>query len=172
MRRYTYSGPMQPLPPNPISDPLLHIVLDRPKIAANIASIVRLATGTCCALHICGPLVFETQDKTKWRAGLDYFFGARVHFHLTLEACLGLLKKEPWIIEVGSRNTPWDVTLARGDVVVFGPEDGSVQREFQEKFASRILTLPQVGPVRSLNLAQCVSVVAFEATRQINVKAE
>ena len=76
-----------------LTNPLLHIVLDRPKIAANIASIVRLSVGTACALHVCGPLVFDKTDKTKWRAGLDYFWGARVHFHKSLERCLSALNK-------------------------------------------------------------------------------
>lgn len=150
-----------------LTTPTLHIVLDRPRIAANVASIVRLATGTACAVHVCGPLVFDARDKTKWRAGLDYFFGARVHFHRSLERCLKLLDKTPYVIEVGSTKAPWDVTLTAGDVVIFGPESESVQHEVQEQFRERILTLPQVGPVRSLNLAQCVAVVAFEATRQI-----
>lgn len=155
-----------PTPINLLTNPLLHIVLDRPRIAANIASIVRLATGTGCVVHICGPLVFDQSDKTKWRAGLDYFFGARVHFHSTLQTCLALLGHDPWIIEVGSSCAPWQAAFADGDVVVFGPETASVEDAVQARFPERILTLPQIGPVRSLNLAQCAAVVAFEATRQ------
>lgn len=154
--------------PNLLTNPVLHIVLDRPRIAANIASIVRMATGTCCVVHVCGPLVFDKADKTKWRAGLDYFHGARVHFHRSLERCLTLLGKEPWIIEVGSKQAPWDIKFASGDVVVLGPETDSVEQRVQDAFRNRVLTLPQIGPVRSLNLAQCAAVVAFEATRQIS----
>lgn len=154
--------------PNLLTHPVLHIVLDRPRIAANIASIVRMATGTCCVVHVCGPLVFDKADKTKWRAGLDYFFGARVHFHNSLERCLTLLEKKPWIIEVGSKQAPWDIAFAPGDVVILGPETDSVEQKVQDEFRDRILTLPQIGPVRSLNLAQCAAVVAFEATRQFD----
>lgn len=156
--------------PHLLTEPVLHIVLDRPRIAANIASIVRCATGTCCAVHVCGPLVFDKADKTKWRAGLDYFSGARVHFHRSLERCLKLLKKRPWIIEVGSDKAPWDIQFALGDVVILGPETDSVEQKVQEAFKDRILTLPQIGPVRSLNLAQCAAVVVFEATRQLQVR--
>ena len=102
---------------NSLTSPLLHIVLDRPRIAANIASIVRLSTATQCALHVCGPLVFDTSDKTKWRAGLDYFYGARVHFHHDIFRCLKLLKKQPWIVEVGGDKTPWDAEFKQGDVI-------------------------------------------------------
>lgn len=147
-------------------NPLLHVVLDRPRIAANIASIVRLCTGSQAALHVCGPLVFDGQDRTRWRAGLDYFYGARVHFHADLESCLKLLNKQPWIIEVGSERAPWQVDIAQGDVVIFGPETDSVSADICARFYERILTLPQPGPVRSLNLAQCAAVIVFEAMRQ------
>lgn len=151
---------------NIISSPLLHIVLDRPCIAGNIAAIVRLSTATQCALHVCGPLVFDNQDKTKWRAGLDYFFGARVHFHRSLERCLSVLEGSPWLIEVDGKKSPWDVSFAPGDVVILGPENGSIKENVQDGHKDRILTLPHAGPVRSLNLAQCAAVVAFEALRQ------
>lgn len=151
------------------TNPWLHLVLDRPRIIANIASIVRLCAGAEVALHICGPLVFEQNDKTKWRAGLDYFEGARVHFHLDLFRCLKLLDKQPWIIEVGGSKTPWEAHFKIGDVLVLGPETGSVQQLIQDTYPERILTLPQPGPVRSLNLAQCSAVAVFEAMRQLLV---
>jgi len=74
--------------------------------------------------------------------------------------------RDPWIIEVGGRHAPWEVTLAPGDVVVLGPEKGSVDDALRERLPERILTLPQQGAVRSLNLAQVAAVVAFEAVRQ------
>lgn len=149
-----------------ITSPTLHIVLDRPCIAGNIAAIVRMSVATQCAVHVCGPLLFDKADKTKWRAGLDYFFGARLHFHQSLERCLSLLGQDPWLIEVGSTQCPWDVSLARSSVVVLGPETGSIKKEVLERHQERILTLPQLGPVRSLNLAQCAAIVTFEAIRQ------
>lgn len=147
-------------------NPTLNLVLDRPRIAGNIAAIVRLATATQCALHVCGPLIFDVQDKTKWRAGLDYFFGARVHFHQDIHRCLALLKKRPWLLEVGGKQAPWQVEIAPGDVVVLGPETASIDDEVIKTYGDRLITLPQVGPVRSLNLAQCASVICFEALRQ------
>ncbi|MES2504317.1 MAG: TrmH family RNA methyltransferase [Myxococcota bacterium] len=149
-----------------LSNPWLHLVLDRPRIIANIASIVRLCAGTEVALHVCGPLVFEQNDKTKWRAGLDYFEGARVHFHGDLPRCLKLLGKEPWLVEVGGSKTPWEADIRAGDVMVLGPETDSVLLEVREAYPERILTLPQPGPVRSLNVAQCAAVAVYEAMRQ------
>ena len=75
-------------------------------------------------------------------------------------------KIQPWILEVGSDKAPWDVKLTPGDVLILGPEDGSVQEHVQDKYRHRILSLPQFGPVRSLNLAQCAAVGVFEAVKQ------
>lgn len=141
-------------------------MLDRPRIAGNIAAIVRLACATQCALHVCGPLLFDQADKTKWRAGLDYFFGARVHFHLSLARCLALLNRPLWLLEVGGEKQPWDVDIKPQDVVVLGPETSSIDDSVLNAHPDRLITLPQVGPVRSLNLAQCAAVICFEALRQ------
>ncbi|MEM7588883.1 MAG: TrmH family RNA methyltransferase [Myxococcota bacterium] len=154
----------------PLQQPLLHVVLDRPRIAANIASIVRLCAGVGAALHVCGPLVFETMDKTRWRAGLDYFAGARIHFHLNADRCLEVLGKQPWIVEVGSSQTLWDAQLQLSDVVVLGPETGNAVPHLVSRWPNRVLTLPQTEAVRCLNLAQCAAVVCFEAMRQ-NLKS-
>lgn len=142
------------------------MVLDRPRIAGNIAAIVRLCAATQSALHVCGPTLFDDADKTKWRAGLDYFFGARIHFHNDLHRCLALLKKPPWLLEVGGEKAPWQVELRPSDVVVLGPETASIDQSVIDAHRDRLITLPQPGPVRSLNLAQCASVICFEALRQ------
>jgi tRNA (cytidine/uridine-2'-O-)-methyltransferase len=145
--------------------PRLHIVLDRPAIAGNVGACVRLSAAVGAALHVCGSSL-SPEDREMWRAGLDYWANARVHFHETLSSCLSLLGREPWIIEVGGRHAPWEVGLAPGDVVVLGPEKGSVDDALRARLPERILTLPQQGAVRSLNLAQVAAVVAFEAVRQ------
>jgi tRNA (cytidine/uridine-2'-O-)-methyltransferase len=145
---------------------LCHLVLDRPRIAANIGAVVRLAAATDSAVHICGPLVFEEGDTTRWRAGLDYWGGTRVHFHRSLERCLRLLGGAPWLVEVGGQRAPWDVSLGRGDVFVFGSETGSLPESLLAAHPEGHLTLPQEEAVRSMNLAQCAAVMAFECLRQ------
>ncbi len=157
---------------NPMT-PMLHIVLVQPKMAANIAAIVRLATALNGAVHVCGPLIFEKKaDKTKWRAALDYWAGARGHFHRSVDRCLALLDKTPWLIEVGGSKTLWEAPFEWGDVLVFGPEDGSIPEAIIKKQAHRLLSLPQPGPVRSLNLAQCAAVTSFEVYRRLHHPSE
>ena len=156
---------------NALTNPLVNIVLDRPRIAANIASIARLSVGTASALHVCGPLVFESNDKTAWRAGLDYFYGVRIHFHKSIDKCLQLLGKNPWLIETSGEKVVWQADFQTSDVIVFGPEDANIDENTMVKHQARILRLPQLGPVRSYNLAQCVAAVTFEAMRQLETKS-
>jgi tRNA (cytidine/uridine-2'-O-)-methyltransferase len=148
-----------------VVEPLLHVVLDRPAIAGNVGAAVRLCAATGAALHVCGS-VLDPQDREMWRSGLDYWPRARVHFHDDLERCLTLLGRAPWIVEVGGALAPWDARLERGDVVVLGPEKGSVDDAVVARHRDRVVTLPQRPGIRSLNLAQCAAVVVFEAVRQ------
>src|SRR4051812_5996730 len=145
-------------------EPLLHVVLDRPAIAGNVGACVRLVAATGAALHVCGA-TFDASDRDMWRAGLDYWPDARVHFHRSLARCLALLARPPWVVEVGGERAPGDAPIVRGDVVVLGPEKGSVDDEVRLKDPARVLTLPMVAG-RSLNLAQCAAVVVFDAVRR------
>lgn len=153
---------------DPVTSPLVHLVLDRPAIAGNVGACVRLCAATGAALHVCGSQL-DPSDRSMWRAGLDYWPKARVHFHDSLARCLALLAPscgEPLIVEVGGTQTPWDAPLSRGAVVVIGPEKGSVDDELRARLPERIMTLPQRPGIRSLNMAQCAAVVVFEAMRQ------
>jgi tRNA (cytidine/uridine-2'-O-)-methyltransferase len=141
------------------------VVLDRPAIAGNVGACVRLCAAVGAALHVCGSEL-DPADREMWRPGLDYWPRARVHFHDSLAACLALLGRTPWIVEVGGQHAPWDVALTEGEVVVFGPEKGSVDDALRHQHPARILTLPQLPGIRSLNLAQVAAVVVFEAVRQ------
>ena len=147
-------------------EPLLHVVLDRPRIAGNVGAVVRLVAATGAALHICGELPFAPTNRKMWRAGLDYWASARVHFHADLARCLALLGRAPWVIEVGGQRVPWEVPLGRGDVVVLGPEDGSVEAAVVAAHRDRLLTLPKREVARSYNVGQCAAAVVFEAVRQ------
>lgn len=149
-------------------EPTLHVVLDRPAIAGNVGALVRLTAATGCALHVCGA-AFDAKDRTLWRAGLDYWPRARVHFHDDIERCLALLGKSPWIVEVSGTKAPWDADLKRGDVVILGPEKGSVDDTIQARYVENIIRLPQRPGIRSMNLAQCASTIVFEAVRQQSI---
>ena len=113
------------------------------------------------------PKTHALVDREMWRAGLDYWAHAEVHFHRSLARCLALLAPSPFVVEVGATRAPWDAPLCRGSVIVLGPEKGCVDDAVLEpaRRDDRVLTLPMVAG-RSLNLAQVAAAVVFEAVRQ------
>jgi tRNA (cytidine/uridine-2'-O-)-methyltransferase len=146
--------------------PTLHVVLDRPRIAGNVGAIARLCAATASRLHICGPLGFHDGGAALKRPGVDTWGKLALHFHLSTSRCLDLLAPLPIVVvEVGDGVPPDQAPLPAGTVVVLGPEDGSVAEHVAARAGARI-TLPMAEDVRSLNVAQCAAVIAFEALRQ------
>ena len=54
-----------------------------------------------------------------------------------------------------------------GDALVFGKESKGLDDALLERFPDDVYGIPTLGPVRSLNLANAVGIVLYEALRQI-----
>jgi len=151
----------------------LTIVLLHPRIPQNTGSIARLCAATGSRLDLIKPL-FEIDDRKLRRAGLDYWHLLDVRFFNSLEHWLeeGFQDSSPspesklWIVEVGAQNVYSDVQFSKGDFIMFGDEQDGIPPELMEKHKAQTLRLPQQG-VRSLNLSNVVSVVTYEALKQI-----
>ncbi len=151
--------------------PLFNVVLVRPEIPQNTGSVARLAAATLSRLHLVGPLGFSLEDRYLRRAGLDYWplVDLRTYrdwreFLLTHEAA-GLR-----FFSARAEKNYTAVRYRRGDFLVFGSETTGLGREVLAAYASQTWRIPILEPgVRSLNLANAVSVVVYEALRQIGV---
>ncbi|MEZ5235465.1 MAG: tRNA (cytidine(34)-2'-O)-methyltransferase [Acidimicrobiales bacterium] len=152
------------------SEPVLHVVLVAPEIAANTGNIIRLCANTGASLHLVDPLGFTLEDRRLRRAGLDYHELADVRRHADLDRCLAELD------EAGSRlfalsgrgaRRHDEVRWRSGDVAVFGAERAGLAASVLDRFpADRRVALPMRPGNRSLNLANAVAVVVYEAWRQ------
>jgi tRNA (cytidine/uridine-2'-O-)-methyltransferase len=58
-----------------------------------------------------------------------------------------------------------EVEYQEGDSFLFGPETRGLPQAILDRFKG--ITLPMQAGSRSLNLSNCVSIVAYEAWRQI-----
>jgi len=148
---------------------MFDIVLFEPEIPPNTGNAVRLAANTGTRLHLVRPLGFTLKNKGLKRAGLDYHELASVTVHLDWAACAKHLPGRRWfaISTRGSRR--YDAPRYQaGDVLVFGPETrglpDAVLATFPEENRIR---LPMHALARSLNLANAVAVVVYEAWRQL-----
>jgi len=148
---------------------MIEIVLFEPEIPPNTGNVIRLCANTGCRLHLVRPLGFSLSDRQLQRAGLDYHSLATIQQHEDWPACRAALAGRR-LFAITTRGTRrYDEPRYReGDVLVFGPETrglpAPVLAEFDEPQRIRI---PMLEESRSLNLANAVSVVVYEAWRQL-----
>lgn len=147
---------------------LPHIVLFQPEIPPNSGNIIRLCANTGAPLHFVHPLGFRLEDRRLRRAGLDYAEFARVHEHRDLHTCLETI--QPARVLALTRNGGTDYTAIRfgpDDALLFGPETRGLPSTVLEGIAAgHRLRIPMRYGSRSMNLANSVAVVTFEAWRQ------
>jgi len=144
---------------------MLNLVLFEPEIPNNTGSLIRLSANMGASLHLIKPFGFEITDKRLRRAGLDYKELAQVYEYENFEDYL--LKAKPnRLYAVSSKvSTGYaDVNYQSGDSFLFGPETRGLPQEILYPG----ITLPMQAGSRSLNLSNCVSIVAYEAWRQLS----
>jgi tRNA (cytidine/uridine-2'-O-)-methyltransferase len=146
--------------------PELEIVLYQPQIPQNTGNVGRLCVGIEARLHLVHPLAFDTSEKAVRRAGLDYWRSVDLVEHRTPEAFWEWLGERRFYLYSAAGSHPYTAAVhAPGDALIFGCETTGLPRELVERHgASRI---PCPGPIRSLNLANAVAIVAYEALRQL-----
>lgn len=144
------------------------MILFEPQIPPNTGNIIRLCANAGATLHLVEPLGFELDRRAVRRAGLDYAELAVVRTHRSLAACLSeLTHARLWAIETGGSGRYSEVRFAPGDALLFGPETRGLPAEvLQTVPVSQRLSIPLQPGNRSLNLANAVAVVLYEAWRQ------
>ncbi|HEY3809212.1 MAG TPA: tRNA (cytidine(34)-2'-O)-methyltransferase [Steroidobacteraceae bacterium] len=154
---------------------MFHILLHEPQIPPNTGNIIRLCANTGCLLHLIGPLGFDLDRRSVRRAGLDYALLAQVRTHATLDDCLSALAPATpdtapgrlWAIETGAARHYSEARFEPGDLLLFGAETRGLPAELLAGLPpERRLSIPMRHGNRSLNLANAVAVVAYEAWRQ------
>ena len=149
---------------------MFDIVLYAPEIPPNTGNVIRLAANTGARLHLVEPLGFNFEDKQLERAGLDYRDLADVTIHRDWAACRARIgDSERWFAFSARGTTRYtDVTFAAGDVLVFGPESTGLSDSLLSDFEpEQRIRLPMQPARRSLNLSNCVAIVAYEVWRQL-----
>lgn len=147
---------------------MFEIVLFTPEIPQNTGNCMRLAANTGCRLHLVEPLGFTLDDAKLRRAGMDYRDRAVVEVHPDLETWRASIGNARTFAFSGSGATRYsDVRFEGGDVLIFGPESVGLPVDMlKAPWITDVLHIPMQPGVRSLNLANAVSVVIYEAWRQ------
>lgn len=146
----------------------MNVVLVEPEIPPNTGNVARLCAATGAKLHLIEPLGFELDDRRMKRAGMDYWQHVDWRtwpdwrsFEVKAEGTL-------WFVESGGPKIYSEAEFGPDDFLVFGRETAGLPKSLLEKASDHWLRIPMTNPdARSLNLGNCVSIVLFEALRQV-----
>ena len=145
---------------------MLNLVLYQPEIPSNTGSLIRLSANMGANLHLIKPYGFEINDKRLRRAGLDYKELAQVYEYENFDDYLD--KANPaklYFVSTKVSRSYTDIKYHSDDSFLFGSETKGLPKEIMDEYDG--ITLPMQKGSRSLNLSNCVSIVAYEAWRQV-----
>lgn len=149
----------------------MRIVLLEPEIPQNTGSIARLAAATETPLDLIGPLGFSLEDRYLKRAGLDYWPWVDLLVHESWTSyCAGSWRGR--LVGFSARaTTPYTRCEFRSDDrLLFGKETRGLAAEVIAGLGTDVYAIPICSPhVRSLNLSNAVSIVVYEARRQLGL---
>jgi len=145
----------------------MNIVLYEPEIPQNAGNIARTCVVTGVKLHLIKPLGFSVEDKYLKRAGLDYWDFLNVVYYDNFEDFILKNKNAKiFMATTKSRHTYSDVKYGPDDYIMFGKESAGIPEEILLKYKETAIRIPMLGDVRSLNLANSVAIILYEALRQ------
>lgn len=149
---------------------MIHIALYEPEIPPNTGNIMRLCANTGLTLHLIHPLGFQLDEKRVRRAGMDYRDMAPVVEHENFAAfSQAIADKRVFALTTKASTNYAETAFEDEDVLLFGPETRGLPDYLLGVLPEECkLRIPMLPDSRSLNLANTVSIVAYEALRQHN----
>ena len=145
----------------------LNIVLVEPQIPQNTGNIARTCAATGCRLHLIRPLGFDISEKAVRRAGLDYWHMVEVRDYENLEDFFAKNQvEEMWCLSTKAPRSYTEAAFHDGCYLFFGKETAGLPQWLRDRYPERCVRLPMISEARSLNLANTVAAVTYEALRQ------
>lgn len=143
------------------------IVLVEPEIPQNTGNIARLCAATGASLHLVGRLGFRIDEHAVRRAGLDYWH--LVDLSVWPDLATFTARHPDARLRLMTAHAPrsyLEAGLGLDDALVFGSEATGLPERILELAPDDQWAVPtRRGGVRSLNLANAVAIVLYEALR-------
>lgn len=147
----------------------INIALIEPEIPQNTGNIARTCAAVGASLHLVKPLGFEIDDKKLKRAGLDYWDKLDITYYDGLDDFLEKNREEKmFFFTTKAKQSYTDVKYPDRVFIVFGKETKGLPEPFLYAHAERCLRIPMRAEARSLNLANSVAIIVYEALRQLS----
>ena len=142
----------------------IHVALIQPQIPPNTGNIARLCAATDTPLHLIEPLGFSIDDRHVKRAGLDYWDDVDLWIHPDWFAFRDAISRGRCLYFSANATRDYrEAPFRPNSVLVFGSETEGMPARILEKHPDQCFRIPMEGSVRSLNLANAVSIVLYEA---------
>lgn len=147
----------------------LNIVLIEPEIPNNTGNIGRLSLAAGAHLHLVKPFGFILDDTRLKRAGLDYWQHVKLTIYESMDDFFAKNKGEKMAyLSSHAEKKYYEIPFEDGMFLVFGKESKGLPKELIEKNEAHAFTIPMHSEhIRSLNLANAVSIIVFEGLRQL-----
>ena len=146
----------------------LNIVLVEPEIPQNTGNIARTCAATGSRLHLVKPLGFSVDDKHLKRAGLDYWGLVNIYYYDSFAELKSRYSDGLFFYSTTKAKKKYtEVIYKENCFIVFGKETAGLPKLLLEENKEFCIRVPMINDARSLNLANSVAIVAYEALRQI-----
>ncbi|MDA9622977.1 tRNA (cytidine(34)-2'-O)-methyltransferase [Flavobacteriaceae bacterium] len=147
-----------------------NIVLIEPEIPNNTGNIGRLTLASGSILHLVKPFGFEINDTRLKRAGLDYWKHISVKIYENINDFMSINNDKNMVYLSSSAKKSYCSINYKDDMfLVFGKESVGLSKDIITKNSDKLYKIPiHSNHVRSLNLANAVSIVVYEGLRNIN----
>lgn len=145
----------------------MNIILFEPEIPENTGNIGRTCVACGASLHLIEPLGFHLTRKAIRRAGLDYWDRLDVHRY---DDWSDFTAKNPtakiYFATTKARQVYTEVSYEPDCFIMFGKESAGIPEEILIEHPHECVRIPMIGEERSLNLANSVAIILYEALRQ------
>jgi tRNA (cytidine/uridine-2'-O-)-methyltransferase len=154
--------------------PQFKIVLYTPEIPGNTGSIGRTCVALNLELILIKPYGFDLSEKAVRRAGLDYWKYVKITEYENWTDFITQEKPERQQMVFLENNLDnekrnfFEASYNPDCYLIFGAETKGIPTDILEQYADRIFELPMYSDkIRSLNLSNAATTVAYECLRQI-----
>ncbi len=148
----------------------LNIVLVEPEIPQNTGNIARTCAAIGAKLHLVYPLGFSISERAVKRAGLDYWDKLEIEEHISFNEFLEKYKPEEhnmYFVTTKGKHVYSEPEYEKMEEVflLFGKETKGLPEDTLQKYIDKTIRIPMRKTLRSLNLSNSVSIVAYEVFR-------
>ncbi len=146
-----------------------NIVLIEPEIPMNTGNIGRLSLASGSVLHLVKPFGFELNDSRLKRAGLDYWKHISVKIYEGMDEFFSINNDKNMVYLSSSGEKNYCSIDYKDDMfLIFGKESVGLPKNIIAENSDKLYKIPiYSNHVRSLNLANAVSIVVYDGLRNI-----